>query len=65
MCITLFSVIVGIGCSNDELRLVRYLLDRDRYDVNVRPVKHPDDIITVEIGLALNQIIDLVSIEFT
>ena len=47
--------------TNDELRLVKYLLDTDRYDTNVLPTDDPDKPVTVEIGLLLNQIIDLVS----
>ena len=46
--------------TNDELRLVKYLLDPDRYDTNVLPTDVSEEPVPVRIGLLLNQIIDLV-----
>ena len=44
-----------------ELQLVQDLMSN--YDVNARPVVNPGDTVNVEIGAALQQIVDLVRIE--
>lgn len=43
----------------DELRLLRTLLTD--YDTAARPVKNQSDAVTVSMGIALNQIRELVS----
>ncbi len=48
-------------CSPEELRLIRHLLAPERYNVNVRPVAHINETVTVAINLDINQLIDLVS----
>ena len=49
------------SATQNEFRLVKYLLDPNRYDTNVLPTDDPDEPVLVKVGLALNQIIDLVS----
>ena len=44
---------------SDQVRLMEDLL-KD-YDANARPVKNSSDVVTVQIGLAYNEIKDLVS----
>ena len=57
-----FIYFPGVWCSENEFRLVRHLLDKNRYDPNVRPVLNYSDPVVVRIGMALNQIIDLVRV---
>ena len=58
----LFINLKGV-CSGtmEELRLMKYLLDPVRYDTNVLPSADLNSPVLVKVGLALNQIIDLVS----
>ena len=51
----------GVYCT-EEFRLIRYLLDENRYHPNVRPAAQVNETVEVRIGMALNQIIDLVRI---
>ena len=45
-------------CSLEEHGLVRHLLTN--YSTTVRPVEHHDHQIVVSVGIAINQLIDLV-----
>ena len=56
-----FNVADACWAKNGELSLVKYLLDPDRYDTNVLPTDDPNQPVVVQVGLSLNQIIDLVS----
>ena len=49
------------SATKDEVRLMKYLLHPNRYDTNVLPTEDIEKPVLVKIGLALNQIIDLVS----
>ena len=44
----------------DEYRLVTDLLNPSRYDANVLPTANISEPVVVKVGMALNQIIDLV-----
>lgn len=57
--IILFCVWTGLG-SQDELNLVSKLFDG--YNALIRPVKHMNETVIVEIQLALIQLIDVVSV---
>jgi len=50
----------GLG-SQDEVRLLEYLFDRQGYNPLVRPVANLSDTVKVQLGMALIQLIDVVS----
>ncbi len=61
VCHTAFRfLLAGVCGTTEEFNLVKHLLSPDTYDVNVRPVQDVSDNVTVYLGMALNQLIDLV-----
>jgi nicotinic acetylcholine receptor len=50
----------GLG-SEDEVRLVQDLFDKQGYNPLIRPVRNLSEIIHVEFGLAMVQLINVVS----
>ena len=50
----------GLG-SHDEVRLLEYLFERQGYNPLVRPVANMSDTVRVQLGMALIQLIDVVS----
>ncbi len=57
----IFAILGLGGCTLDEYRLVTDLLNPSRYDANVLPTANISEPVVVKVGMALNQIIDLVS----
>jgi len=57
-------VYAGLG-SQDEVRLLEYLFDSQGYNPLVRPVANMSDTVRVQLGMALIQLIDVVSISST
>jgi len=49
----------GLG-SQDEIRLLDHLFDRQGYNPLVRPVANLSDAVSVQLGMALIQLIDVV-----
>ena len=52
--------IVGLG-SDDEVKLVKHLFESQGYNPLIRPVKNLTDHVEVDFGLALIQLISVVS----
>ena len=50
----------GLG-SDDEVRLVEYLFDRQGYNPLIRPVRNLTEKVQVKFGLAMIQLINVVS----
>ena len=49
---------LSVDCSREQYGLVNYLLSN--YSKIIRPVQHHNDTIVVSVGVALNQLVDLV-----
>jgi len=49
----------GLG-SQDEVRLLEHLFERQGYNPLVRPVANLSDTVNVQLGMALIQLIDVV-----
>ena len=56
------AMIPGLG-SDDEVRLVRHLFEEKGYNPLIRPVTNLTDFVTVYFGLAMIQLINVVSTE--
>ena len=54
------SFLAGLG-SEDEVRLVEYLFDRQGYNPLIRPVRNLTEKVNVKFGLAMIQLINVVS----
>ena len=54
------DVCVGLG-SEDEINLVNSLFENDGYNPLIRPVKNLSETVTVKFGLAMIQLINVVS----
>ena len=44
---------------NDEMKLISYLLDENRYNKDVRPVRNKKDAVQVSLDVAYTQLVDL------
>ena len=53
-------IFVGLG-SDDEVKLVKHLFESQGYNPLIRPVKNLTDHVEVDFGLALIQLISVVS----
>ena len=55
----LLCFLAGLG-SEDEVRLVEYLFDRQGYNPLIRPVRNLTEKVNVKFGLAMIQLINVV-----
>ena len=59
---TIFHIVVVVGLgSDDEIRLVEFLFERQGYNPLIRPVANLTQVVQVSFGLALIQLISIVS----
>ena len=56
---SLLCFLAGLG-SEDEVRLVEYLFDRQGYNPLIRPVRNLTEKVNVKFGLAMIQLINVV-----
>ena len=53
---------LDMSCAtNDELSLIRHLLNESRYDLSARPAANPNTSVLIKLEVVLQQIIDLVT----
>ena len=55
-----YAACVGLG-SEDEVKLVNSLFENDGYNPLIRPVRNLSETVTVKFGLAMIQLINVVS----
>ncbi|XP_072111288.1 acetylcholine receptor subunit delta isoform X1 [Mobula birostris] len=57
----LISCLFFTGCFslNDEERLINDLLVVNKYDKNIRPVQHKDEVVNIALGLTLSNLVSL------